>query len=560
VPKTAAIASLCLLTLATSALASMPADASHALRSLNIRAAGPLVETASRALSVDAMQIAAIDAVAPDGHAFSTFVPIGPQVVTLSLTPYDVADPLHFKVVEYRKGQYVEVARPTSRTYRGTIDEIPGSVIAASLLDEGLFARILLPDGGEYWIEPLAARIAEAGISDHAIYSSDNVRGKSGTCGTIAEEVHGAVERFNVERGSGPCGANFCVAQVACDADVFFYQDWGNSTTAVVNRINTVFNAVNVVYERDVKIRHTITQIVVRTDGDEPYSTSEASTLLSQLANEWNNNLPSVPRDVVHMFTGRALDGSTIGIAYLGVICNNQQAYGLVESDCCGSLNCASDLSAHELGHNWNGPHCSCNQFTMNPSITCRNRFNTGSINTIVNFRDARGCLAPDILPPPPTAFNVISPANGSTIADTGPFFDWEASNGVGGYQLRYSTNPDLSNATSFILSVSYLDASNGTFADGQTIYWSVVATDQFGQQTTMTPAVASFTINTNPPPPGCPGDANADNFVNGADLSVLLGQFGTSVEPGTGGDFNEDGQVNGADLSVLLGLFGSGC
>jgi len=57
--------------------------------------------------------------------------------------------------------------------------------------------------------------------------------------------------------------------------------------------------------------------------------------------------------------------------------------------------------------------------------------------------------------------------------------------------------------------------------------------------------------------PPQCAGDANGDNMTNGADLSVLLSQFGQSVAPGTGADFNSDGLVNGADLSVLLSNFG---
>lgn len=61
-------------------------------------------------------------------------------------------------------------------------------------------------------------------------------------------------------------------------------------------------------------------------------------------------------------------------------------------------------------------------------------------------------------------------------------------------------------------------------------------------------------------PPPSCPGDTNGDNAVNSADLSVLLAQFGTSVEAGTGADFNDDGVVNAADLSVLLSNFGSTC
>jgi len=63
------------------------------------------------------------------------------------------------------------------------------------------------------------------------------------------------------------------------------------------------------------------------------------------------------------------------------------------------------------------------------------------------------------------------------------------------------------------------------------------------------------------PPPPSCPGDANGDGLVDGADLSVLLSTFGTkSPEPGTGADANGDGFVDGADLSVLLANFGSEC
>lgn len=60
--------------------------------------------------------------------------------------------------------------------------------------------------------------------------------------------------------------------------------------------------------------------------------------------------------------------------------------------------------------------------------------------------------------------------------------------------------------------------------------------------------------------PPECPGDTNSDGLVNGADLSVLLAQFGASVAPGTGADFNGDALVNGADLSVLLSNFGGAC
>lgn len=69
-----------------------------------------------------------------------------------------------------------------------------------------------------------------------------------------------------------------------------------------------------------------------------------------------------------------------------------------------------------------------------------------------------------------------------------------------------------------------------------------------------------SVLLQPTPPPSECPGDTNGDDLVNGADLSVLLSQFGQSVAPGTGADLNGDGFVNGADLSVLLGRFGVSC
>ncbi len=60
------------------------------------------------------------------------------------------------------------------------------------------------------------------------------------------------------------------------------------------------------------------------------------------------------------------------------------------------------------------------------------------------------------------------------------------------------------------------------------------------------------------PAPPA--GDVNGDCVVNGADLSVILSNFSTSVSPGTNGDVNGDGLVNGADLSVFLSNFGTAC
>ena len=53
-----------------------------------------------------------------------------------------------------------------------------------------------------------------------------------------------------------------------------------------------------------------------------------------------------------------------------------------------------------------------------------------------------------------------------------------------------------------------------------------------------------------------CTGDLNDDGVVNGADLSILLSEWGKC--PGCNGDLNDDGVVNGADLTILLGGWGN--
>ena len=51
-----------------------------------------------------------------------------------------------------------------------------------------------------------------------------------------------------------------------------------------------------------------------------------------------------------------------------------------------------------------------------------------------------------------------------------------------------------------------------------------------------------------------CPGDLNDDGIVDGADLSALLGAWGTSGGPA---DIDHSGLVDGADLAALLGYWG---
>ena len=54
----------------------------------------------------------------------------------------------------------------------------------------------------------------------------------------------------------------------------------------------------------------------------------------------------------------------------------------------------------------------------------------------------------------------------------------------------------------------------------------------------------------------GCPGDLDGDGAVTGADLSILLGGWG-SCAGSCAADLDGDGDVDGADLATLLGGWG---
>ena len=56
-------------------------------------------------------------------------------------------------------------------------------------------------------------------------------------------------------------------------------------------------------------------------------------------------------------------------------------------------------------------------------------------------------------------------------------------------------------------------------------------------------------------PPVTCTGDLDGDAIVDGADLTLLLGEWGQAQSYA---DITEDGLVDGADLAALLGAWGA--
>ncbi|NOT00113.1 MAG: hypothetical protein HOP29_05755 [Phycisphaerales bacterium] len=369
--------------------------------------AAEISEAANQVLMLHASAVVALAVDATPGAAVRLTVPIAGRERTLDLTPHSIRSPNYQVFEQHADGSYVAIEPEPERTLRGTVDGAPNSKVAASLLDEGLYARIALSDDVVYWIEPLGPHVAGAGASAHVVYNAADAMGCGQSCATQAEQSPFHVDGPFSAGEFIPCDNGICVAELACDSDFEYYQDHGSNTAAVQNQIFLIINAVNMQYERDVIIKHEITATIVRTAEPDPYGTTNFSALLSSVRSQWlPPNHPTVPRDVVHLFTGKDLTdnggpSNVIGVAWgLNLICTTSGVC-LAQSDFNNNFSCKTDLTAHELGHLWGAGHCNCvsgpDRSTMNASITCTNVFHpTQTIPSIDAHRNSRqmlGCL-----------------------------------------------------------------------------------------------------------------------------------------------------------------------
>lgn len=289
-------------------------------------------------------------------------------------------------------GRLEPIPPAPARTYRGTVRGLDGAQIAATIDSDGVTAMITMPDGRTKWIEPVWGRVNAADLDHHVAYESEDVVESGGTCVALAAPAIG-FEPDDGPPGGGfitDCGGEICVAEVAIDADHKYFQAYG-TPEAVQTRIESILDAVNLQYEQDVRIRHVLTTIIIR---EHPiYNTIVSDELLMQFRRHWEQNHTDIRRDVAHLFTGKEIEGNVIGIAWLNAICEDR-GYGLSQSDCCGTFAAATDLTAHELGHNWSADHCSCAGWTMNPFITVANRFHSlHTVPEIKAYLRTRTCL-----------------------------------------------------------------------------------------------------------------------------------------------------------------------
>ncbi len=207
----------------------------------------------------------------------------------------------------------------------------------------------------------------------------------------------------NVDTGTAKSSK---VITISTDADPEWYAKYGESSNAV---IASIINTAEAIYERQLGIRFRIVRQHVYTDTS-PYTTTDSGTLLRLFTGNSENKLNLGAEsgdfhdqvDVKHLFTGKDLDGSVIGIAYIGTVCAAPAlAYGITQSYIDAAI---PGIFAHELGHNFGGFHdVSDRGGLMYPSISVPSatRFSDVSLNEISEHLGRNsGCISNEMMSP----------------------------------------------------------------------------------------------------------------------------------------------------------------
>jgi hypothetical protein len=311
-------------------------------------------------------------------------LPTDDGVFELSLVPHDVRAPQYRAEEVSADGMTRPVVPERTRTFRGTVSGIPGSEARFSIRNDSVEGIVLTPNAW-YLVEPMRHYDPDSPQTEMVVYRTSDIEPQAfGTCATaLAEQIGDQI--FKVQEMLSPqtleAGGPISIADIATEADYEFVSANGNSASAN-NAILDIMNEVDGIYTAQLSISLQVVYQHTWEAADDPYVSTAPSTMLTEFRNYWSANLNSMPFDLAHMWTGKDMDGSTVGIAYLGVTCNARSySYGISQGMSASPGKYI--LTAHEIGHNFGASHT---ENTNPPQTDCSNTIMNSSVGTGTSF------------------------------------------------------------------------------------------------------------------------------------------------------------------------------
>jgi len=364
--------------------------------------------------------------------------------------------------------------------YRGQLAGYPDS-----------WARIVMYDGmprGIFWDGKEMFAIEAPGdsslqTSTPVIYRLADMLIAPGTmtCGVESLPISGMgnynklISELTVAKGARAAQGPGAVSEITIGAigDYLFTNDMGGDANAAA-AITTRLNNVDGYFSQQVGVQISVAA-PIETFSDptaDPFTaTLDAATLLDEVSTYRDNSITQRAQGLTHLYTGRNLDTTTVGIAWRGTLCENYFGAGLSQGSVASGPTIDSLVAAHEIGHNFNAEHdgevgSSCESelpaFIMAPSVNINN--NTFSACSVAIMETEAAASTSCVTPLPTVDLSISLVGQSATIL--------LAANTVLSYGIRHNGTVQATNVTVDItlpvmLSLDSVTTSMGTCSSG---------------------------------------------------------------------------------------------
>jgi hypothetical protein len=329
----------------------------------------------------------------------------------LKVAPHDIRSADYVAQVIGSDGIAQKLARAPVNTFKGEVRGLPQAQARLTIEQDSIEGSIITKSE-RYFIQPARALSRASRSDEFVFYRGSDVIKDAGECGvTLADEVAAEEERALSTAGSGSksSASNFEASEITSlsplkivrlvtDADAEYVTALGGVTPAN-NQIQSIMNQVDGIYQVEIGVTFQIVGQNAWTDAaTDPYTSTVAGTLLNEFRTRWNSSTPVIspnpPRDLAHLWTGKDLDTTTIGVAFVGVVCvSSTSSYGLSQRfplNQTGNPITASTvvLTAHEIGHNFSARHTNQVTSEMPPDTDrpCDNTIMEAAVGNGMNF------------------------------------------------------------------------------------------------------------------------------------------------------------------------------